>query len=56
VQDLPTAVLDDKEAVEQLEVHRPYGEEIEGHDSFPVVLEKCPPPFRWIATAPTRRR
>src|SRR5215831_5784256 len=51
VQDLPTAVLDDKEAVEQLKRHRRYGKEVEGHDGFPVVVEKCPPLLSRIATA-----
>jgi hypothetical protein len=45
-------VLDDEEAVEQLERHRRHGEEVEGHDDFPVVLEKCQPPLTWIAPPP----
>jgi hypothetical protein len=45
-------VLDDEEAEEQLERHRRYGEEVESHDDFPVVLEKCAPPLSRIATVP----
>ena len=52
VQDLPAAVLDDEEALKQLERHRQHGEEVEGHDDFPVVLEKCAPPLSRIATPP----
>ena len=40
MQDLAAPVLDDKEAVQQLERQRRYGEEIEGDDDFPVILEK----------------
>jgi hypothetical protein len=33
-------VLDDKEAVQQLERQRRHGKEIEGDDDFPVILKK----------------
>ena len=33
-------MLDDKEAVQQLERQRRHGEEIEGNDDLPVILEK----------------
>jgi len=52
VQDFPPVVLDDKEAIEHLEGHGRYGKEVESHDGFPVVVEKCPPPLSRIATAP----
>jgi hypothetical protein len=52
VQDFPAAVFDDKETVEQPEVHRRYSEEVESHNDFPVVVEKCAPPLSRIATAP----
>jgi hypothetical protein len=44
-------VLDDKEAVQQLERQRRHGEEIEGHDDLPVILQKRQPPFTRVASA-----
>ena len=52
VQDLPTAVFDYKEAVEELEHQRRDGEEVESDDSFTMVREKCLPPLPGIATPP----
>ena len=52
VQDLPTAVFDYEEAIEQLKRQRRYGEEVESDDYFTMVLEKCLPPFPGIATPP----
>src|SRR6266849_3883207 len=44
-------MLDDKEAVQQLERHRRHGEEIESHEGFPVIFEKRQPPFTRVASA-----
>ena len=54
MQDLVASVLDDEEAVEQLEDHRRHGEEVAGDEDLTVVLEKCKPPLGRIATAPNR--
>jgi len=51
VENLATAVLDHKEAVQQLECQRPHREEVKGHDRFAVILEKRKPPFIPVATA-----
>ena len=51
VQDPAAPVLDDKEAVQQLERQRRHGEEVEGDDDLAVILEKRQPPFTWVATA-----
>ena len=52
VQDLPTAVFDYEEAIEQLECQSRYGEEVESDDHFTMVLEKCLPPLPCVATPP----
>jgi hypothetical protein len=44
-------LLDDKEAVQQLERQRRHGEEIEGDDDLPVILQKHQPPFTQVASA-----
>ena len=44
-------MLDDKEAVQQLERQRRHGEEIESDDDFSVILEKRRPPFTRVASA-----
>ena len=52
VQDPAASVLDDEEAVEQLEGHRRHGEEVEGDDHLAVILEKGKPALARIAPAP----
>ena len=42
---------DDKKAIEQLEGHCRHGEEVEGDDHLPVIVEKGEPPLVGIATA-----
>src|SRR5436853_5961885 len=43
-------MLDDKEAVQQLERQRRHGEEIEGDNDLPVILQKRQPPFTRVAS------
>ena len=43
MQNPPPPMLDDEEAVEQLEGHRWHGEEIEGDDHLAVILEESQP-------------
>ena len=40
MQDLPSPMLDDEEAVQQLERHRGHGEEVEGNDHLAMILEE----------------
>jgi hypothetical protein len=49
VQDLAATVLDGEKAVKQLESHRRYGEEIEGHDHLAMISQECEPALGWIA-------
>src|SRR6266511_5183565 len=51
VQDLPASVLDDEEAVEQLERHRRHSEEVERYDCLAMVLKKRQPTLPRIAAA-----
>jgi hypothetical protein len=51
VQDLPTCVLDNEEAVEQLEGHGRHGEEVESDDHLAVVLEEGKPLLTWVPAA-----
>ena len=51
MQDPVAPVLDDKEAVQQLERQRRHGEDIEGDDDLPVILQKSQPPFTRVASA-----
>ena len=44
-------MLDEKEAVQQLERQRRHGEEIESHDHLSVILQKRRPPFTRVASA-----
>jgi hypothetical protein len=44
-------VLDHKKAIQQLKRQRWNGEEIEGNDHLPVILEKRQPTFARVATA-----
>jgi hypothetical protein len=44
-------MLNDKEAVQQLERQRRHGEEIEGNDNVSVILQKRQPPFPRVASA-----
>ena len=44
-------MLDDEEAVEQLESHGRYREEVEGRDYLAVVLEESEPPPARVAPA-----
>ena len=47
VQNLPTLMINHEEAIQQLEGDRRYGEEIERHDHFAVVIqERQPTSFR----------
>ena len=43
-------MLDDEEAVEQLEGQRRHGKEIERNDRLAVILKKCPPLFSAVTT------
>src|SRR5215472_7355748 len=52
VQNLAAPVLNDEEAVEQLERYRRYSEEIERDDHLAVILEKGQPALTRIGTAP----
>jgi hypothetical protein len=45
-------MLDDKEAIQHLERQCRHGEEIEGNDDFPVILEKRQPPFTRVTSVP----
>ena len=40
MQDLPSPMLDDEEALQQLERHRGHGEEVEGNDHLAMILEE----------------
>ncbi len=51
VQDLPTSVFDDEEAVEELEGNRRHGEEVECNDHFAVILQEGQPVLAWITAA-----
>ena len=51
VQNLPSCMLDDEKAVQQLERNRRHGEEIEGHDDFAVILKKGKPALAGIKAA-----
>src|SRR4030081_3347762 len=44
-------MLDDKEAVQQLERQRWHSKEVEGDDDLPVILQKRQPPFTRVASA-----
>ena len=44
-------MLDDKEAVQQLERQRRHGEELEGDDDLSVILQKRQPPFTRVVSA-----
>jgi hypothetical protein len=49
-QNLATRVINDKEAIEQLEGDRRYGEEVECHDHFAMIVqERQPTSFRMVA-------
>ena len=52
VQDPAPAMLDDEEGVPQLEGQRGHGEEVEGHDPFPMVSQESQPALGRIAAAP----
>lgn len=49
-QDLATAVLDDEETVKNPESHRGHGEEVEGRDDFPAIVQEGEPAlcFLWM--------
>src|ERR1700724_491138 len=49
VQDLAATVLDGEKAVKQLESHRRYGEEIEGHDHLAMISQECEPALGWVS-------
>ena len=52
VQDPTSPMLDDKEAIEQLERHGRNGEKVKRHDHLAVILEESPPTLSGItATA-----
>ena len=51
VQDLAPSVLDDEEAIEQLEGDRRHGEEVDGDDHLTMILQKRKPPFGWVTAA-----
>jgi hypothetical protein len=42
-------VLDGEEAVKQLEGHRRYGEEIDGHDRLAMISQECEPALGWVS-------
>src|ERR1700751_172292 len=48
VQDLPTVMPDDEEAVENPEGQSRHGEEVHGSDSFAMVAKKRQPHLGWI--------
>ena len=52
MQNFAAPVLDDEEAVQQFEGDGRHGEEIEGHNHFLMILQKCPPLFPRIAPPP----
>jgi hypothetical protein len=52
VQNLPTSVFNDEEAVQHLEGHRGYGEEVERSDHLPVIPEEGQPSLARITAAP----
>src|SRR5258708_33389784 len=61
VQDTPTAVADDEEAIERAKGDGWYGEEVHGRNHFPVVSKEGEPTFGWLGVSrrpfhPTRDR
>jgi len=52
VQNPTPPMLDDEEAVEQLERQRWHGEEVEGNDHLAVILEESQPAPSGITAAP----
>ena len=52
VQNFPASVFNDEEAVQHLEGHRGYGEEVERSDHLPVIPEEGQPSFAGITAAP----
>jgi hypothetical protein len=51
MQDLPSTVCDDEEAVQQLESHGRDREEVKGHDHLAMVLQKSKPPLSRVTAA-----
>jgi hypothetical protein len=49
MQDTPTAVADDEEAVEHAKGDRWHSEEVHGRNRFPVVSKEGEPTFGWLA-------
>ena len=43
VDDAPTVVTDDEEAVQEVEGEGGNGEEVHGRDGFAMIMKKCPP-------------
>jgi hypothetical protein len=43
VQDTPTVMRNDEEAVENADCQRRYGEEVHRSDGFPMIAQKCCP-------------
>ena len=52
VQNPAPAMLDDEEAVQELEGQRGHGKEVEGDDHLAMVCEEGEPVFGWIAASP----
>ena len=49
VQDATTPVLDNEEAVQELERYRRNGQKVHGDDGFAMIVEKRQPALAWIA-------
>jgi len=51
VQNLPSTVLDNEKAIEELESRRRHGEEVERSDYLAVIRQECQPLLAWISTS-----
>src|SRR3982750_2812111 len=52
VQNSPTPVFNDKEAIEELKRHCRHGEKVHGNDRLAMIGQKCKPPFIRIPPPP----
>jgi hypothetical protein len=51
VQNLPATVLDNEEAIEELESRRRHGEEVERSDYLAVIRQECQPLLARVSTS-----
>jgi hypothetical protein len=51
VQNLPSIVLDNEEAIEELESRRRHGEEVERSDYLAVIRQECQPLLARVSTS-----